>query len=691
METKASVLNGKPDAGNLHVRFDEGEVASMATPRRGSLLYKCLVVFVVLVSAAVARGGDKLAAPSAGDVHLDGFAGEKIARFLDWRVRGDFARNVIFPEARHAFEEPDDDTSFTPGKGDCDEKYRVRPWGRWKGEFWGKLMLSACRVAEYEHDGGLKDCLREEALRLIAFQKPDGYLGTYVDPEYVQPICWKEDHADTTTKGAWCWNLWCRKYTMWGLLANWKLTGDWRMLDAAARSMDQEIAMLNRMGLRPIDTGTFCGMPSSSVLKPLMMLYNETGKKRYIDFAKTIVDDFRRHDGRAPNIIANALSGKPVADWYPAPWAWAKVYEMLSCCEGLLEYYRITGDESILNAMVRFHDLVAKHELNACFSVGYNDQFANAASLPDCITELCDAIHWIRFNRELWLITGEAKYVDAIELAFYNAYLAGIGRDGKWGARGVRSHGYHHVSWHGQSGLKHQHCCVDNVPRCAVDVAQTMVARDKHGVLYIALYNDGRASVGDDKVEISGNYPVGDSVTVKIVRKTAGTVRFRIPAWSACDADRGTWRTVEVPAGESVHRFSFDLRPRVRTMNSSGTVRIEGNDNTQDWRRKMWTGYGADKDLLPFMRTSPSVEIMRGPLLLAKAAVAGTPALEIAESQIIYGSEPSLRLEPARVPGTWGAWALVIEDESPRRVPVCDFISAGDEFKSPGICFSLWF
>ena len=33
-------LNGKPYAGNPHVRFDEGEVAPAATPRRGSLLYK---------------------------------------------------------------------------------------------------------------------------------------------------------------------------------------------------------------------------------------------------------------------------------------------------------------------------------------------------------------------------------------------------------------------------------------------------------------------------------------------------------------------------------------------------------------------------------------------------------------------------------------------------------------------------
>ena len=34
-----AALRGKPDAGNPHVRFDEGEVASAETPRRGSLLY----------------------------------------------------------------------------------------------------------------------------------------------------------------------------------------------------------------------------------------------------------------------------------------------------------------------------------------------------------------------------------------------------------------------------------------------------------------------------------------------------------------------------------------------------------------------------------------------------------------------------------------------------------------------------
>lgn len=635
--------------------------------------------------------GDALYAPAPGDVHLDGFAGEKIDRFLNHRVRGEFARNVIFPEACHAFEKPDDDTSFLPAKGDCDEKYRVRPWGRWKGEFWGKLMISACGAAEYAHDDRLRAFLHEEALRLVACQRPDGYLGTYVDPEYVQPIGWEADHTNTARKTAWCWNLWCRKYTMWGLLANWRLTGDRRMLDAAVRSMDQEIAMLKRLGLRPIDTGTFCGMPSSSVLKPLLLLYRATGRTAYLDFARAIVDDFRRPDGRAPNIVANSLAGKPVAAWYPAPWAWAKVYEMLSCCEGLLEYYRVTGDKSVLDAMIKFQDVVARHELNACFSVGYNDQFADAATLPDGITELCDVIHWIRFNRELWLVTGEVKYVDAIELAFYNGYLPGIGRDGKWGARSVRSHGHHQVSWSGQSGLRHQHCCVNNIPRCAVDVAQTIAATDSHGILHVALYNDGSVYFGDEKVEISGNYPIGDTVTVKLVRKSPGKVRFRIPGWSAADPDRGSWRTVDVPAGESVHRFSFDLHPRIRTSALVDAVKSKGSDNVQEWRRKMWTGYGADEDLAQLMRTSPAVEIMRGPLLLAKAVSVGTPVSELVSNESICGSDAELHLEPMSVPEVWGAWNLTIGGDRPRRIPVCDFVSASDEFKSPGIHFSLWF
>ena len=635
------------------------------------------LISAVAVCVSATGAADKLSVPRPCDAHLDGWAGAKVERFLDHRVRSAFARDVIFAEARGAFEHPDDDLFFRP-------QGQPAPWGMWKGEFWGKLMISACRVAEYSHDENLKRFLHEEALRLVALQRPDGYLGTYVNPDYVLPLGYDaSSYTNTTKKAPWCWNLWCRKYTLWGLVANWRLTGDRKVLEAAAGVMDHEIAQLKRLGLRPCETGTFVGMPSSSVLKPLLLLYRATNKKDYLDFARVIVDDFRRADGRAPNLIANAFSGKPVADWYPAPQDWAKAYEMMSCCDGILEWWRVTGDRPALDAMVRVQAALAAHETNPLFSVGYNDQFANAALWPNGVSEPCDAIHWMRFNHDLWRITGDPRYVDAIELAFYNAYLAAIRNDGTWGARGVRSHGYH-MEVHKQSGLEHQHCCVNNMPRGAMDVAQTIAAKDAEGTLYVAFYNDGRATVDGDRVEISGNYPVGDEVTVKITRNAAGKVKFRIPAWSARDADRGSWRTVNAPAGESTHRLTFDMAPRIWA-----PPRKSVPYDAKDWRFTRW---GGEMPILKYARIQPAAEIMRGPLLMAKAEAAGTDAADIRSEATLLGTSPALRLLPCDGNGTWGAWTLEIgEGAAKKRIRVCDYPSAGGEFKKDGFYFSVWF
>ena len=51
-------LNGKPYAGNPHVRFDEGEVVSTATPRRGTLFYK-KTLMVCIATAVLAACAEK--------------------------------------------------------------------------------------------------------------------------------------------------------------------------------------------------------------------------------------------------------------------------------------------------------------------------------------------------------------------------------------------------------------------------------------------------------------------------------------------------------------------------------------------------------------------------------------------------------------------------------------------------------
>ncbi|MBE6397266.1 MAG: formylglycine-generating enzyme family protein [Lentisphaerae bacterium] len=57
--TKRESLNGKPYAGNLHVRFDEGEAASTATSRRGALLYKMKVILLSALATSLAFGANE--------------------------------------------------------------------------------------------------------------------------------------------------------------------------------------------------------------------------------------------------------------------------------------------------------------------------------------------------------------------------------------------------------------------------------------------------------------------------------------------------------------------------------------------------------------------------------------------------------------------------------------------------------
>ena len=74
-----AILRGKPDAGNPHVRFDEGEVAS-AKPRRGSLLYKQLMIAAsaaLMGFAASAKTVTVYVAPDGNDAN-DGSAAKPV-------------------------------------------------------------------------------------------------------------------------------------------------------------------------------------------------------------------------------------------------------------------------------------------------------------------------------------------------------------------------------------------------------------------------------------------------------------------------------------------------------------------------------------------------------------------------------------------------------------------------------------
>ena len=146
------------------------------------------------------------------------------------------------------------------------------------------------------------------------------------------------------------------------MLEAYGLLGDKFMLDSSVGMADCIIREMDELGVLPNDTGTFNGLPSCSLMKPMLILYRYTEDKKYLDFCLKIADRWERVE-IMPAIIANSLSDKRIREWYPDSNKWAKAYEMMSCFEGLLEYYRVTGNDDCKTAVVNFVDAVAKTDI----------------------------------------------------------------------------------------------------------------------------------------------------------------------------------------------------------------------------------------------------------------------------------------------------------------------------------------
>lgn len=574
--------------------------------------------------------------PCLKDIKFRGDVEHQFSNLIYERLTSDYARNVVYRECEDFFREKEDDKLS---------------YGLWRGEFWGKWMICAARCALYTGDRLLLDFVHKGALSLISTAREDGYIGTYVDsknvfrpdPEVtVKEIGWRCD---------WNWNVWCRKYTLWGLLEAYKVTCDKAILDGAARHADRLISDLKELGTHLCFVGTMQGLAAFSILKPMLILYKYTENKKYLDFCLEEAAMWDKPDGPLPNLITNGLEGIPLHDWYSEHWL-QKAYEMMSCLDGLIELYRATGTQKYLTAVKNIYEQLKAHELNPMFSVGYNDKFAKAAYKINGISKPCDVIHWMRVCYELFTVTGDMKYMDSLELAFYNAFRAGSFADGKWGSRGVRSADRHYVA-HGQAQSKYQHCCVNNLHRGFLNAAECF-AMYSDDAIYINLFTEYEGVIdspmGKVEVLIDGRV-FGDgiaNITVKTEKQT--NLKIRIPSWSRetfikvngseIRAESGKYFCLTVGGGEHKIDIKFDIKTEIVDYPYEvDAEQLEGYDLNQYLIPS--SPYGAVKEHMAVKRMS---KVMHGPLLLTKSKLIGHTEEEMFSGDTICGKGYSVKL-----------------------------------------------
>ena len=462
---------------------------------------------------------NKIIPPSLDSIKVLGARGALIDKFLEERLLTDNALATAYKEAEDAFE------------NQLDDKTAV---GLWQGEFWGKQMISASRAARYLGSDKLRAIIEKSAKLLMSHQRADGYLGTYKDSSRVFPPTEEEAIKAIGFPALWNWNIWCRKYTLWAMLEIHLLLGNKETLISSVGMADYLIRELESLGVEPADTGTFNGVATCSIMKPMLILYRLTGDEKYLNFCKKIADRWENAD-IMPGLIANSLSGKRIREWYPDSDKWAKAYETMSCFDGLLELYRITGEEKYLTASECFFDIIIEHERNLLSSVAFNDVFGDAAYDLNCMTEPCDVIHLMRLCYELYLLTGKTKFIDAFEDAAVNALFASAFKDGLWGARALRTSGRHMVA-RIQADMIHNHCCVNNMPRGLLNFAEGVMMTDGDSLI-INIYTDfeGSIKVGNNNVTVKmhGDGMLDEKTTVEISGEiNTLNVKLRAPYWS---------------------------------------------------------------------------------------------------------------------------------------------------------------
>ena len=635
-----------------------------------------LVVLAALPAAALAASPFQGPLVDAGSSFAP-YGDYKLERFVQERVLSERAKGEYYDEAVNAFRTHYDDN------------------GSWQGEYWGKTVLGAVATATLRRDRGLGEWIVRKAVAFVdEFQRPDGYICSYSDENAIGP------NPDGSER--FCWNLWSRKYTLWAILEASRLAetdpelarrvpgAAAKLLGSARRLMDHWIGQMEKGKVKIEQTGYFAGIPSMSVLKPLMSLYRRTGDRKYLDYARSIVAVWERNDGSMSALVAKALSGRPVSEWYPNPGWWAKAYEMMSCYEGLLDYADATGERRLVEAVRSFADLAEKYEGNPFGSVGYFDHFSAARECPNATTEVCDVIHWMRLNHALFLATGDARCIDRIENAYLNGFLPAIFNDGTWACHATRSHGTRQFAAPHQVGMKFHQCCVDNAPRVPLDLYESAAATATNGTVLALLYFRGDYALGGGaRYRVLANDLLAGRLRVAVESREPCRVRFRAPPWAedfSVDGRAATNGWVEAEAGAGATSFTATYRPCV-ALHEWRTR--EGADP----RAALFEQVKETPEMAGLARRETGVYLTYGPFLLAKSTRFDASREECLNPprRVRVGEKVSLRPLLGRCPfrscGTWTATFGEGKDAFSVRVTDLQAHDAND----PASAFSIWF
>jgi uncharacterized protein len=413
------------------------------------------------------------------------------------------------------------------------------------GDFYKTLEAVAAMYASTK-DTKL-DAMMDDAIAVIAkAQKGDGYIYTKNIIEQ------KKNGLEKFFDDKLSFEAYNFGHLMTAACVHYRATGKNSLLNIAVKAADFLIGFYNSASPEQA-RNAIC--PSHYM--GLIELYRTTKEKKYLILVNKLIDIRGTVEGTDDN-----SDRQPFRDMDKIVGHAVRANYLMA---GVADVYAETGDKSLLTTLNKLWENVINTKMYVTGGCGalYDGVSVDGTSYkPDTVqkvhqsygrdfqlpnfsahNETCANIGNVLWNWRMFLVTGETKYADIVELALYNSVLSGISMDGTkffYTNPLAASKEYpYHLRWQGGRVpyIGKSNCCPPNTVRTIAEVSDYMYSIGEKG-LYINMYSGNvlNTELHDGtklKLEQTTNYPWNGNIVVTIKETTVNPVNIflRIPAW----------------------------------------------------------------------------------------------------------------------------------------------------------------